>query len=129
VVTLGDPDDVLRVVETARRNFPNLKILARARNRRHAHLLMEREVTLIVRETFHSAIAMTGLVLGELGISTQASEQILSKFKVSDERQLRESWSFRNDETRLIQGARQLNEELTSLFANDRPETASAQKR
>ena len=43
------------------RNFPELKILARARNRRHAHLLMDRGVDGLVRETFHSS-----LLLGEL---------------------------------------------------------------
>ncbi len=121
VVALADPDDVLRVVDVARRNFPDLKILARARNRRHAHLLMERGVKLIVRETFHSALTMTGIVLSELGIGANAATQILGAFQESDERALRESWSFKDDEKKLIQSSQQMSEELTALFANDRP--------
>ena len=44
IVTMDDPPGVLRTVEMAKRNFPNLTILARARNRWYAHLLMDRDV-------------------------------------------------------------------------------------
>ncbi|MCQ8277143.1 cation:proton antiporter [Acetobacteraceae bacterium KSS8] len=120
VVTLGDPDDVLRVVDVAQRHFPDLRILARARNRKHAHLLMTRNVP-IVRETFHSALAMTGMVLEELGIGENARKQAIETFREHDERSLRESLPYHDDEKRLIQTAKQMNEELTGLFAGDRP--------
>ena len=42
VVALDHMEDVLHTVEVAKRNFPHLTILSRARNRRHAHLLMDR---------------------------------------------------------------------------------------
>ena len=44
VVALDDPPGALRMVEVVKRNFPNLAILARARNRWYAHLLMDRDV-------------------------------------------------------------------------------------
>ena len=44
VMTMDDPPGVVRTVEMAKRNFPNLAILARARNRWYAHLLMDRDV-------------------------------------------------------------------------------------
>src|SRR5579859_911633 len=44
VVALDDPPAVIRTVEVAKRDFPNLAILARARNRWYAHLLMDRDV-------------------------------------------------------------------------------------
>ena len=58
IVAMDHPEDVLRVVEVAKRNFPELKIIARARNRRHAYLLMDRAVDGLVRDTFHSSLKM-----------------------------------------------------------------------
>ena len=124
VVALADPDDVLRVVDVARRTFPNLRIMARARNRRHAHLLMEREIPLIVRETFHSALRMTAMVLGELGLPPARVGTIIEAFERSDERALADTLAIRDDETRLIQSASQMNEELAELFRTDRPAAA-----
>ena len=58
VVALDDPPGVLRMVDVVKRNFPNLAILARARNRWYAHLLMDRDVDGLVRETFHSSLEL-----------------------------------------------------------------------
>ncbi len=129
VVALSDPEDVLRVVDVARRNFPGLRIVARARNRRHAHLLMERDVGLIVRETFHSALRMTGMALRELGQDEAGIERTLDAFTRMDEQALLETMAIRDDETALIQSTRQLNEELSTLFSRDRPAAAKEDRR
>ncbi len=121
VVALSDPEDVLRVVDVARRSFPGLRILARARNRRHAHLLMERDIGLIVRETFHSALRMTEMTLRELGQDETGIRRTLDAFTRIDEQALAETMEIRDDETALIQSTRQLNEELATLFSRDRP--------
>ncbi len=121
VVALSDPEDVLRVVDVARRNFPRLRIVARARNRRHAHLLMERDVGLIVRETFHSALRMTEMALRELGQDEDRIRRTVDTFTRTDEQALLETMAIRDDETALIQSTRQLNEELATLFSRDRP--------
>ena len=55
LVVRDDMEAVLRTVDVANRNFPNLKILARARNRRHAHLLMDRNVDGLARDNFPPA--------------------------------------------------------------------------
>ncbi len=55
LVVLDDMEAVLRTVEVAKRNFPNLKILARARNGRHTHLLMDRNVDGLARDNFPPA--------------------------------------------------------------------------
>ena len=69
VVALDHPEDVLRIVEVAKRNFPQLKIMARARNRRHAHLLMDRGVDGLVRDTFYSSLKLAEDALVALGVS------------------------------------------------------------
>ncbi|WP_428394637.1 monovalent cation:proton antiporter-2 (CPA2) family protein [Lichenicoccus sp.] len=121
VVALADPEESLRVIEMVRRNFPRLRILARARNRRHAHLLMRIGVSEFVRETFHSSLVMTELALVSLGREPADARRVVENFRALDTRSLAESATFYDDEKRLIQSARQVSEELTGLFQADRP--------
>ena len=119
VVALADPEESVRVVEIARRNFPDLRILARARNRRHAHLLMQLGVHGLVRETFHSSLRLTEQVLDGLGYDRSISRELVARFQVADERALVESLAYFDDEKRLIQNSKQISEELTGLLQGD----------
>ncbi|AWK86959.1 monovalent cation:proton antiporter-2 (CPA2) family protein [Azospirillum thermophilum] len=122
VVALADVEESLRVVEIARRHFPNLTILARARNRRHAHYLMDRGVTHIVRETLDSSLRLTGDVLQTLGLPQDEVARTLDTFRAHDERTLLRQHAVHHDETRLIQTSRQAAAELQALFEADRDE-------
>ena len=113
-------DAVLRTVETVKRNFPNVAILARARNRRHVHLLMDRNVDGLVRDTFHSSLKLAEMALVSLGIEQDAATQAVALFRDHDERQLTVSHAFRHDEQQLIQSAQQAADELAGLFEADR---------
>jgi CPA2 family monovalent cation:H+ antiporter-2/glutathione-regulated potassium-efflux system protein KefB len=119
IVVLDDMEAVLRVVEVARRNFPNLKILARARNRRHAHLLMDRGVDMLVRDTFHSSLKMAEDSLTALGIAPDDAARSVALFREHDERNLLETHAIYRDEKQLIQNVQQATEELTTLFEAD----------
>ena len=76
VVALDNMEDVLRVVEVAKRSFPHLKIMARARNRRHAYLLMDRGVDGLVRDTFYSSLKMAEDSLMALGNFARGSRAV-----------------------------------------------------
>ena len=120
VVLLDDMEAVLRTVEVARRNFPQLKILARARNRRHAHLLMDRGVDGLVRETFFSSLALAEKALTALGIDADAASRAVALFRDHDERTLASSHAVYRDEQKLIQTTQDAAAELESLFEADR---------
>jgi voltage-gated potassium channel Kch len=121
VVTMDDPAGVVRTVEMAKRNFPNLTILARARNRWYAHLLMDRDVGL-VRETFYSSLELARMALTELGLEEVAAERAIMLFRDHDEKTLAETQSIYRDEKQLIQSEQQATDELASLFEADRPQ-------
>jgi monovalent cation:proton antiporter-2 (CPA2) family protein len=121
VVTLDDPPGVLRTVEVVKRTFPNLAILARARNRWYAHLLMDRDVDGQVRETFLSSLHLARMALTTLGIDEEAAERAVALFRDRDERTLLETHAIYRDEKQVIQSQQQAAEELASLFAADRP--------
>ena len=119
VVTLGDIEASLRAVDVARRNFPNLEIVVRARNRRHAYLLMDRGIANLVRETFHSSLRLSQLVLQGVGIPDEEARRTVSVFGDYDERRLVETHAFYTDERQLIQSGRQTADELADLLAAD----------
>jgi voltage-gated potassium channel Kch len=122
VVALDDMQAVLRTVEMARRNFPDLKIIARARNRRHAYLLMDRDVDGLVRDTFYSSLEIARIALTSLGIEQAAADRAVTLFREHDERTLREAHAIWRDERQLMQTTQQAAEELESLFEADQQE-------
>jgi monovalent cation:proton antiporter-2 (CPA2) family protein len=119
IVALDHMQDALRVVEVAKRNFPQLKILARARNRRHAYLLMDRGVDGLVRETFYSSLKMAEESLLALGISPEDAARSVELFRAHDEQNLLDTHAIYRDEKQLIQSTQQATEELLALFEAD----------
>jgi CPA2 family monovalent cation:H+ antiporter-2/glutathione-regulated potassium-efflux system protein KefB len=121
VVALDDMDETLAVVEMAQRHFRNLAIFARARNRRHAHMLMDIGITGIIRETFFSSLRLTEMVLEQLDIPHESARRAIELFREHDERNLEETQSISGDEQKLIQSAQQAAQELMELFEADHP--------
>jgi CPA2 family monovalent cation:H+ antiporter-2/glutathione-regulated potassium-efflux system protein KefB len=107
------------VAELARREFRHLAIFARARNRHHAHLLMDIGLDGIIRETFFSSLRMSELILGQLGIPQDAARRAIELFQAHDERNLQATRGIAGDEQRLIQSAQAAAEELQELFESD----------
>ena len=119
VVALDDMDEGLRLIDIARRHFPHLVILARARNRHHAHLLMDRGVQGIVRETFFSSLRLAEMLLDRLGIPPDAVRRAIEIFRALDERTLEETQAIAHDEGKLIQSAQEAADELRQVFESD----------
>jgi monovalent cation:proton antiporter-2 (CPA2) family protein len=119
IVALDHMEDALRIVEVAKRAFPELKVMARARNRRHAFLLMDRNVDGLVRETFYSSLKMAEESLLALGISPEDAARSVQLFRSHDEQNLLDMHAIYRDEKQLIQSTQQATEELMALFEAD----------
>jgi monovalent cation:proton antiporter-2 (CPA2) family protein len=119
VVVLDDMEAVLQVVEMARRAFPHLIILARARNRRAAYLLMDRGVDGLVRDTFYSSLWLAQRSLEALGIDPEAARHAVEFFREHDEKSLAETLAIHRDEKKLAQSVQQAADELAELFEAD----------
>jgi glutathione-regulated potassium-efflux system ancillary protein KefC/glutathione-regulated potassium-efflux system protein KefB len=119
VLAIDDVEASVRTAEMARRHFPALRILARARNRQHAFRLMEAGVTQIWRETFASSLEVAEAALVALGTSREASAEQVRRFRAHDEATLAVQASVKDDETKLIATARASAQQLESLFEAD----------
>ncbi len=123
VLALDDVEASVRAAESIRRHYPGLPIYARARNRQHAHRLMDIGVRVIVRETFDSSLNLGEQLLTGLGWSTDAAHRAATAFREHDERTLARQRALRHDEHALIQSVQEAAAELEELFEFDEPET------
>ncbi len=90
VVAIDDKAKALEIVDTVRRHFPHLKIVARAYDRRHAYELMAKEVDALERETFESSVRLGVKTLAMLGFGAYQSERAGELFRRYDEKLLGE---------------------------------------
>ena len=86
VIAIDDVEASIRTAEIARRHFPDLRILARARNRQHAFRLMDAGVTEIWRETFASSLELAEATLVALGTARDAAASQVRRFRAHDEK-------------------------------------------
>jgi len=119
VLAISDLEESLRIAEVVTRHFPQLKIIARARNRRHAHKLMDLGIDLIYRETLQSSLSMSEAVLTTLGRSEAEARQIAQAFCEHDSRLLRDQHAIQDSEEKLIQSSKDTAEELERLLRGD----------
>lgn len=119
VLAIADMETSVHIAEMVTKHFPHLTIIARARNRRHAHVLMDIGVRHIVRETLHSSLAMSEQVLTHLGTSPASAEQAVEQFLDYDNKLLLEQHAVHDSEEKLIQTVRDRNDELERLLRDD----------
>jgi len=119
VVAVQDTTESIRIVELLKAHFPGVKIFARARNRHHAHLLLNLGVDYMIREAFVSSLEMAATMLGELGDTPEKARETVERFRQADERLLRTEASVLHDEKSIIQSAEAAWRELEGLFDAD----------
>ena len=125
VLAIDDVEASLKTAVMVRRNFPHVPIFARARNRPHAHRLMQAGAKLIRRETFESALSLTGELLVSLGLSGPDARHAVEVFKEHDIRRLQQDFENFEDIEKLRASARSYAAELESLFAREAAEAAA----
>jgi glutathione-regulated potassium-efflux system ancillary protein KefC/glutathione-regulated potassium-efflux system protein KefB len=129
VLAMEDADASVRTAEMVRRHFPNLKIMARARNRQHALRLMDIGVRYFIRETYLSSLDLAQHTLEALGLARADAAESIRRFDAHDKKQLQAQREFRDDEQKLIQSAQLAARELEQLFESDTERTQAEQPR
>jgi len=126
VLAIDDVDASMRTAELVKSRYPDLPIYARARNRAHAHRLLDLGVTHLQRATFLSALDITNQLLVGLGVPKRETERIIATFRAHDERRLIEDYKHASDMEKLRDRARSDVATLEKLFAEDAAEEARA---
>lgn len=94
VLAIDEPEKSIEVAELVRRNFPNLPILARARNRQHYYRLRRIGITAIFRETLGTSLELGEAALRQLGVRAHTAHRIALRWREHDEASLEEMLKF-----------------------------------
>jgi len=119
VLAIDDVEASVRTAQVVRRHFPNVPILARARNRTHAFRLRDIGVRWILRDTFPASLELARHALERLGYPEGATAAALTLFRRHDEEMLDAQYAVHHDEAKLIQTSREASEQLKELFESD----------
>lgn len=127
VLAIADVEESLKVAETVRHHFPQLRIFAAARDRRHALQLMDLGITDIIRRSYGSSLELTASLLRALGHADSEVARDIARFRRHDEETLLRQHALYRDESQMIQSARDAAQELEQLFEADTgPDRGSA---
>ena len=120
VVAIDDVEQSLKLVDIAREHFPQLQIVARARNVRHYYALRDRGVKLIERETFDASLLSARSVLEALGWQRHQARTLALRFRKHNLELLEQMAPHFKDENQLIALAKAGRRQLEELWAQER---------
>lgn len=119
IIAIDDVDKSLQLAALVRKHFPDLHIIARARNRRHAYELIEMGIETFEREVFSASMNVATYTLESLGYRRYQAQKIAKKFAVHDRESLIESATFYHDEEQMISHSAQARQQLDKAFESD----------
>ncbi|UCF67913.1 MAG: cation:proton antiporter, partial [Acidobacteriota bacterium] len=108
IVAVDEQDKALEIVRTAQKEFPNLRILSRARGRPHAYDLLEAGVENVYRETLDTSLQVGIDALCVLGYRRHQALRAARKFRRHDEASVRELAGMWKDQRAYIVRAREI---------------------
>jgi len=119
ILAIDDPEASYKTAELVRRHYPDLPILARARNRQHAYKLMDLGITKIYRETWHMSLELAHTALLRLKIPQSEAAMTVARFRDHDIALLQRQYAVYQDEAKLIQTSNEVRAELEALLEGD----------
>lgn len=120
VLAIDDPEASVQVVDAVREHFPNLRIVARARNVGHWQQLRSRGIDIIERETFESAVLLGRHALEALGVRRYEARERAGIFRRHNLRMLESLLPLWENETARTHLANTAREQLERQMEQER---------
>ena len=127
VLSVDDVEQSLKIVDMVRENFPQLQIVARARDVTHWNALRDRGVTRVERELFESSLRSARTVLELLGQPADAALQAAQRFRKHNLELFEQLYPHRKDRAKVIAVAKQGRLQLEAQMARERAQLAQHQ--
>ena len=119
IIAMDTPEQCLQMVSTVKSNFPHLKILSRAYDRKDAYDLMEAGVDNIYRETLDSSLRLGADALKMLGFKSQTCDRAARIFLRHDEEALKDMIKDRTEASSYRDLTTERITELEEMILND----------
>lgn len=120
LVAVDDEDDALKISELVTEHFPEVKVIARARNRFTAIKLYNLGIQRNVREVFAGGLEAANMLLQAYGKSDTEAKHLIDIFATHDKHLLDNTMMQNMDFEELIKISKQGRLELQHLFEEDK---------
>jgi glutathione-regulated potassium-efflux system ancillary protein KefC len=120
VNAIDDVEDNLKLADLVREHFPQLKMIARARNVTHYIELRKRGIDIVERETFESALLAGRHALEAMGYDPFRARDMANIFRRHNVSVTETMMKHMGDEERLVSASKAGRDELEEQIANDR---------
>ena len=122
VVAVDDPEQSLKIVTLARKHFPQLQLVARARDLTHWNALRDLGVTLVQRELFESSLESARTVLELMGQSPTRAQEMTRRFREHNIALADRMYPHHKDRAKMVAVAREGRAQLAEQMAKERQE-------
>ena len=129
VVAVDDPEQSLKIVTLARKHFPQLQLVARARDLTHWNALRDLGVTLVQRELFESSLASARTVLELMGQSPTLAQEMTRRFREHNIALADHMYPHHKDRAKMVAVAREGRAQLAEQMAKERQEHTEREAR
>ena len=129
VVAVDDPEQSLKIVTLARKHFPQLQVVARARDLTHWNALRDLGVTLVQRELFESSLASARTVLELMGQSPTRAQEMTRRFREHNITLADRMYPHHKDRAKMVAVAREGRAQLAEQMAKERQEHTEREAR
>ena len=120
VLSVDNVEQSLKIVDMVQENFPNLQIVARARDVPHWNALRDRGVTRVERELFDSSLRSARTVLELLGQPAPAAQHAAERFRQHNLALFEQMYPHRNNREQFIAVAKQGRMQLEAQMKLER---------
>jgi glutathione-regulated potassium-efflux system ancillary protein KefC len=120
VLAVDDKEQCLQIVDLVQEHFPQLQIVARARDVTHWHELRDRGVMLVQRELFESSLRSARSVLELLGHSAEDARHTAQRFRQHNLELFEKMHPHYKDRSKLIAVVKQGRQQLEEQMAQER---------
>lgn len=124
VVAVDGVEQSLEIVDLAHEHFPNLQIVARARDVTHWNKLRDRGVMRVEREMFESSLRSARSVLELLGQGAHEARQTAMRFRQHNLELFEKMHPHYKDRAKLIAVVKQGRQQLEEQMAQERAQRA-----
>jgi glutathione-regulated potassium-efflux system ancillary protein KefC len=124
VLAVDDVEQSLKIVDLLNDHFPQLQIVARARDVPHWNALRDRGVMRVERELFESSLRSARSVLELLGQPPHEARQSAMRFRQHNLELFEQMYPHRKDRSKLIAVATQGRLQLEAQMAQEREQLA-----
>jgi glutathione-regulated potassium-efflux system ancillary protein KefC len=122
VVAVDDIEQSLEIVDLVRENFPQARIIARARNVTHLFQLRDRGVTDVEREVFESSLRSARSVLEALNWPAHEARESAMRFRLRNLKLTDEIYPHYKDRAKLIAANKEGRQQFEEQMAREREE-------